>query len=73
MYKKATEDIYEGENCEGCPYKQECAQKVVNNRTIHMNVELMSIHNEVIDYLISVHRALLSVNRSIQVEGTYGV
>ena len=38
-----------------------------------MNIELTSIHNEVIDNLNSVHGALLRMNRSIQAEGTYGV
>ena len=68
-----TEDIYECENCEGCPFKQECAPKTAKNRTIRMNLELTSIHNEVIDNLNSVHGALLRMNRSIQAEGAYGV
>jgi transposase len=68
-----TEDIYECENCEGCPFKQECAPKAAKNRTIRMNIELTSIHNEVIDNLNSVHGALLRMNRSIQAEGAYGV
>ena len=38
-----------------------------------MNIELTSIHNEVINNLNSVHGALLRMNRSIQAEGTYGV
>ena len=38
-----------------------------------MNVELTSIHNEVIANLNSVQGALLRMNRSIQAEGTYGV
>ena len=68
-----TEDIYECEDCSGCPFKQTCAPKAPGNRTIRMNIELTSIHNEVIDNLNSVHGALLRMNRSIQAEGTYGV
>ena len=68
-----TEDIYECEDCEGCPFKKECAPKASKNRTIRMNAELTSIHNEVLDNLNSIHGALLRMNRSIQAEGTYGV
>ena len=68
-----TEDIYECEDCEGCPFKKDCAPKSSGNRTIRMNMELTSIHNEVLDNLNSVQGALLRMNRSIQAEGTYGV
>lgn len=38
-----------------------------------MNLELTSIHQEVIANLESVHGALLRMNRSIQAEGTLGI
>lgn len=38
-----------------------------------MNQELISIHQEVITKLESIHGALLRINRSIQAEGTFGV
>ena len=68
-----TEEIYECESCEGCPYKSECCPKASKNRTIRMNQELTSIHQEVISNLESIHGALLRMNRSIQAEGTFGV
>lgn len=68
-----TEEIYECESCEGCPYKSECCPKTSGNRTLHMNQELTAIHQEVISNLESVHGAFLSMNRSIQAEGTFGV
>ena len=37
-----------------------------------MNVELTSIHREVLSNLNSTHGALLRMNRSIQAEGVYG-
>ena len=68
-----TEEIYECENCDNCPYKKECCPKAKNNRTIKLNRELTSMHEEVLKNLCSIHGALLCINRSIQAEGTYGV
>lgn len=68
-----TEEIYECENCEGCPYKSECCKSTKNNRTIRLNQELTSFHKEVISNLECIHGALLCMNRSIQSEGTFGI
>lgn len=68
-----TEEVYECENCEGCIHKANCSPKSKNNRTIRLNRELTSIHEEVLNNLSSVHGALLRMNRSIQSEGTYGI
>lgn len=67
-----TEEIYICEDCSGCMLKGQCT-KSKKNRTIRMNQELTSIHEEVLSNLQSVHGALLRMNRSIQAEGTYGV
>ena len=67
-----TEEIYECESCEGCPFKEQCCPKAKGNRSIHMNQELTALHQEVIDNLQSVHGALLCMNRSIEAEGTFG-
>lgn len=66
-----TEEIYECENCNGCPLKANC-NKREGNRQIQLNRELTQIHREVLENLNSVHGALLRMNRSIQAEGTYG-
>lgn len=68
-----TEEIYECENCNDCPYRKECCKRQNGNRTIRMNRELTSIHKEVIDNLESIHGALLRMNRSIQAEGAFGI
>lgn len=68
-----TEEIYECEDCSGCPYKDECCKRAKGNRTAKLNRELTAIHHEVIENLESVHGALLRMNRSIQAEGTFGV
>lgn len=68
-----TEEIYECEDCSNCQYKKECCPKAKNNRTIRINTELTSIHEEVIKNICSIQGALLCMNRSIQAEGTYGI
>lgn len=66
------EEVYECEDCTGCPYASQC-KKASGNRTIRLNAELTSIHEEVINNLESNHGAYLRMNRSIQAEGTFGV
>jgi len=68
-----TEEIYECESCEGCQFKTECCKSAKGNRTIRINRELTSFHEEVISNLESIHGALLCMNRSIQSEGTFGI
>ena len=67
------EEIYECENCEGCPYRSECCKSTTKNRTIRLNKELTAFHEEVISNLESIQGALLCMNRSIQSEGTFGI
>ena len=66
------EEVYECEDCSGCPYAGQC-KKTDRNRTICLNQELTSMHREVLKNLESVHGALLRMNRSIQAEGTFGI
>ena len=66
------EEIYECEDCSGCPYADRC-KKTEKNRTIRVKQELTEFHEEVLDNLESIHGALLRMNRSIQAEGTFGV
>ena len=67
-----TEEIYVCEDCSECTMRSQCT-KGKKNRTIRLNEELTSIHEEVLTNLESIHGALLRMNRSIQAEGTYGV
>ncbi len=66
------EEVFECEDCSGCPYASEC-KKTPKNRTVRINQELTAMHREVLDNLNSIHGALLRMNRSIQAEGTFGV
>lgn len=66
-----TEEIYKCVSCEGCPEKDKCS-KGSGDRTIRMNRELTSIHEEVIANLQSELGIRLRTNRTIQAEGTFG-
>ncbi len=66
------EEVYQCEDCSGCPYTEQC-KKTDKNRTIRINRELTSMHQEVIGNLESIQGALLRMNRSIQAEGTFGI
>ena len=66
------EEVYECEDCGGCPYAGQC-KKTEGNRTASLNRELTAFHLEVLENLQSTHGALLRMNRSIQAEGTFGI
>ena len=66
------EELYECEDCSGYPYAEKC-KKTDKNRTVRINQELTSMHQEVIENPESIHGALLRMNRSIQAEGTFGI
>ena len=66
------EEVFECEDCSGCPYASEC-KKTPKNRTVRINQKLTAMHREVLDNLNSIHGALLRMNRSIQTEGIFGV
>ena len=66
------DEIYVCEDCNGCPYAEQC-KKTDKNRTVCLNQELTSMHEEVLNNLESIHGALLRMNRSIQAEGTFGI
>ena len=66
------EEIYQCEDCSGCPYAEQC-KKAEGNRTVRINEELTRMHREVIENLESIQGALLRMNRSIQAEGTFGI
>ena len=66
------EEVYQCEDCSNCPYADKC-KKTDKNRTIRLNEELTSFHQEVLDNLESIHGVLLRMNRSIQAEGSFGI
>lgn len=67
-----TEELYQCEDCTGCPHRSKCYKGKKNQRVVRLNRELTSIHDEVLTNLRSIHGALLCMNRSIQAEGVFG-
>ena len=66
-----SEELYQCEDCSGCPLKNNCS-KAKGNRIIRLNEELTRFHLEVLANLDCIHGALLRMNRSIQAEGAFG-
>lgn len=66
------EEIYQCEDCSGCPYAAQC-KKAEGKRIVRINRELTAMHKEVIENLESIQGSLLRMNRSIQAEGTFGI
>ncbi len=64
------EEIYQCEDCTGCPYAEKC-KRGKGNRTVRVNKELTAMHEEVLENLESIRGAFLRMNRSIQSEGTF--
>jgi len=69
---KRTEEKYQCENCEGCPFREQC-HKSNGNRIINVNRTLTKYHKEVIDNLSSEKGIEYRVTRSYMAEGAFGV
>lgn len=64
--------VYECENCSGCPYKSKCT-KAEGNRKMQVSKVFVEKRQKSYDNITSENGILLRINRSIQVEGAFGV
>ena len=64
--------VYECESCEGCPHKEKCT-KAKGNRKMEVSKAFVEMRAESLENVNSEHGKLLRVNRSIQVEGAFGI
>jgi transposase len=64
--------LYECESCEDCPHKSMCT-KAVGNRKMQVSKTFVEKRNVSFQNIMSEAGTLLRVNRSIQVEGAFGV
>ena len=64
--------IYRCETCEGCPYREKCHTSK-NDRTIRVSHKLNEQNKRAYDLITSEEGIKLRLNRSIQVEGAFGV
>ena len=64
--------VYESEDCTGCPLKEKCT-KAKGNRQLHVAKAFMNFRETAQENILTETGPLYSMNRSIQVEGTFGV
>jgi transposase len=63
---------YECESCEGCPHKKSCT-RAKGNRKISLSKKFLEQRKKSLENITSPMGVLLRTNRSIQVEGAFGV
>ena len=61
------------ENCEGCPHRQKCYKGKYSNRKIGISKTMARQKAEATKRITTEEGILLRMNRSIQVEGAFGV
>ena len=68
----STVQVYECQSCDGCPVKARCT-KAVGNRQLQVAKTFLRLRQTSFDNITSPLGILLRMNRSIQVEGAFGV
>ena len=69
---KSDVTLYECESCEGCSLKKQCT-KAAGNKKISVSKLFLEGRAESLNNITTVEGILLRMNRSIQVEGAFGV
>jgi transposase len=64
--------MYECESCEGCAFRERCTASKTNRR-LGVSKKLLACRAQSLERITSAEGTLLRVNRSIQVEGAFGV
>ena len=64
--------VYQCESCEGCPYRNKC-HKSQSNRKIEVSHKLKNQNRKATELITTDDGIKLRMNRSIQVEGAFGV
>jgi transposase len=64
--------VYECENCDGCQYKNKCT-KAKGNKQLHVAKNFIRLREKSLANITTPEGILLRMNRSIQVEGAFGV
>ena len=64
--------VYECENCTGCPHKENCT-RARNNKKLYVSKSFIEQRQESYENILSERGILYRMNRSIQVEGAFGV
>ena len=64
--------VYECEDCSGCPYKERCT-KAKRNKRLYVSKSFLEKRQESYENILSEKGIQYRMNRSIQVEGAFGV
>ncbi len=64
--------VYECEDCSGCPYKEKCT-KAKGNKRLYLSKNFLKKRQESYENILSEKGIQYRINRSIQVEGAFGV
>ena len=64
--------VYECEDCGGCPYKEKCT-RAKGNKRLYLSKNFLKKRRESYENIISEKGIQYRTNRSIQVEGAFGV
>lgn len=64
--------VYECEDCSGCPYKEACT-KAKGNKRLYVSKSFIEKRQESYENILSEKGIQYRMNRSIQVEGAFGV
>ena len=64
--------VYECEDCGGCPYKKKCT-RAKGNKRLYLSKNFLKKRRESYENIISEKGIQYRTNRSIQVEGAFGV
>ncbi|KUO74304.1 MAG: hypothetical protein APF77_21110 [Clostridia bacterium BRH_c25] len=64
--------VYESEDCSSCPYKAKCT-KTQENRRMQVSKTFVEKRERSYENIMTEEGILLRINRSIQVEGAFGV
>ncbi len=70
---RSTKQIYVCESCAGCPHREKCFKGKYENRAISVSQTFSRQKREAEERISTPEGILLRVNRSIQVEGAFGV
>ena len=69
---KANVTVYECENCDSCQYKPKCT-KAKGNKKLSVSKKFIQKRLKSLENITSLEGIMLRTNRSIQVEGAFGV
>lgn len=65
--------VYQCESCLGCSHREKCFKGAYENRRVEVSHDFAEHRKESYDNITSAEGNILRMNRSIQVEGAFGI